>query len=291
MPGRRLAHGDEHVEGRDDVDLLEHDLAGRVHRREGEDAEHVVALRDEPGPGFVAGAGAGCGSSRCRGCRPAARPAASASSGSQRSIHCCSPATAATLRAVGRRGADAARASAPGSPTGRPRRPASRGRSRRVRSRTPSAGAALERVDHRVLVRVPGRVVGVVVDDLVDVAVAEQSTRSRRRRGSSGSPCSRGTARSRAGRRRATRGTGRACRRRRAARGTSRRARSSASAGTRRAVAVSAPLCTSACHCCADVQRDLEAEMTRRARARRRRARARAAPCGAAARRSSAARR
>ena len=59
-------------------------------------------------------------------------------------------------------------------PRGRRRRPRSRRRAPARAARTRSPGAAARRVDHLALVRVPRPVVAVVVDDLVDVAVAQQ---------------------------------------------------------------------------------------------------------------------
>ncbi len=50
---RGLAHGDEAVEGRDDVDLVDGGLGVVVDRGEHEHAEHVVAVGFEPGAGLV----------------------------------------------------------------------------------------------------------------------------------------------------------------------------------------------------------------------------------------------
>ena len=55
VAGRGLADGQEHLEGGDEIDLLEHHAVGR-HEGKRQNPEYVVSLRLHPRPGLVAGA-------------------------------------------------------------------------------------------------------------------------------------------------------------------------------------------------------------------------------------------
>ena len=99
---RCLVHRDEPVERRDDVDLVAGDRAGFVDRREHEDAEHVVAVRFEAGPGLVVVAGGARSRAATVECNVAGMAASiAAGSGSVRSIHRSCPGTASRYGCTG----------------------------------------------------------------------------------------------------------------------------------------------------------------------------------------------
>ena len=292
VAGGRLADRDEHVEGRDDVDLLEHDLAVGADRREGEHAEHVVALRDQAGPGLgLRGPAQDPGHRGLVDAGGEHRLATSARRDRRdRSTVVRPPRTGNATRPGTPRLADVRprrrRAARPVDRVDLPAGPlAIAAAARRRRSRARAASIIARSFVWRAVV------VGVVVDDLVDAAVAQQ----RRVVGGVAEAADRHAlgehlgVEPAAGPQHVVRA--RACRRRRAGRGRSRRARSAGECRYASRVAVSVPLCDERAATAGRRSVGSRSEMRRSARARPRAARARGRPCAAAARRSRAARR